>query len=95
MYHKFVPAVVWGAALAEITYGNDYKEIHRINGTLSKQNDVATKFMTATWSPGAPKASCATGRPMLPLFGIVAPRAKAARIDGSWPRSMDQAVEAM
>ena len=47
VYHKFgMPAVVWGAVLPEITYGNDYKEIHRVNGTMINQNDVAARFMT-------------------------------------------------
>ncbi len=46
VYHKFgMPAVVWGAVLPEITYGNDYKEIHRVNGTMINQNEVAAKFM--------------------------------------------------
>ena len=47
VYHKFgMPVVVWGAVLPEITYGNDYKEVHRINGTMINQNEVASKFMT-------------------------------------------------
>ena len=47
VYHKFgMPAVVWGAVLPEVTYGNDYKEIHRVNGTMINQNDVAARFMT-------------------------------------------------
>jgi branched-chain amino acid transport system substrate-binding protein len=47
VFHKFgMPAVVWGAVLPEITYGNDYKEIHRVNGTMINQNEVAAKFMT-------------------------------------------------
>ncbi len=46
VYHRFgMPAVVWGAVLPEITYGNDFKEIHRVNGTMINQNDVAAKFM--------------------------------------------------
>jgi branched-chain amino acid transport system substrate-binding protein len=46
VYHKFgMPAVVWGAVLPEITYGNEHKEIHRINGTMINQNEVASKFM--------------------------------------------------
>jgi branched-chain amino acid transport system substrate-binding protein len=44
-YHKFgLPVIVWGAVLPEITYGNDYKEIHRVNGTMINQNDVNAKF---------------------------------------------------
>ncbi len=48
IYHRFgMPAVVWGAVLPDITYGNNYKEIHRVNGTMINQNDVAAKFMTS------------------------------------------------
>ncbi len=55
VYHKFaLPVIVWGAVLPEITYGNDYKEVHRVNGTMINQNDVAAKFMVAqgykTWA---------------------------------------------
>jgi branched-chain amino acid transport system substrate-binding protein len=47
VYHKFgMPAVVWGAVLPDITYANDYKEIHRVNGTMINQNETAAKFMT-------------------------------------------------
>ena len=47
IYHKFnLPMSVWGAVLPDVTYGNDYKEIHRVNGTMINQNDVAAKFMT-------------------------------------------------
>jgi branched-chain amino acid transport system substrate-binding protein len=46
-YHKFgFPAVVWGAVLPDITYRNKYPEVHRVNGTMINQNDVAAKFMT-------------------------------------------------
>ena len=46
VYHRFgMPAVVWGAVLPEITYGNDYKEVHRVNGTMINQSEVAAKFM--------------------------------------------------
>ena len=45
-YHKFgLPVVVWGAVLPSITYGNKYGEIHRVNGTMINQNEVAAKFM--------------------------------------------------
>ncbi len=48
IYHKFgLPVVVWGAVLPEITYGADYKEVHRVNGTMINQNEVAAKFMAA------------------------------------------------
>ena len=47
VYNKFgLPVVVWGAVLPEITYGNDYKEIHRVNGTMINQNEVNAKFST-------------------------------------------------
>jgi branched-chain amino acid transport system substrate-binding protein len=47
VYHRFgMPAVVWGAVLPDITYANDYKEIHRVNGTMINQSEVAAKFMT-------------------------------------------------
>jgi branched-chain amino acid transport system substrate-binding protein len=46
-YHKFgLPVIVWGAVLPDITYGNDYKEIHRVNGTMINQNQVNAKFST-------------------------------------------------
>lgn len=46
VYHKFgLPVVVWGAVLPDITYGNDYKEVHRVNGTMINQNEVAAQFM--------------------------------------------------
>jgi branched-chain amino acid transport system substrate-binding protein len=45
-YHKFgLPVVVWGAVLPDITYGNDYPEIHRVNGTMINQNETAAQFM--------------------------------------------------
>ncbi len=46
-YHKFgLPVIVWGAVLPSITYGNKYAEVHRVNGTMINQNQVAAKFMT-------------------------------------------------
>ena len=53
-YHRFgLPVVVWGAVLPDITYGNDYPEIHRVNGTMINQNEVNAAFMTGlgyqTW----------------------------------------------
>ncbi|WP_454692721.1 branched-chain amino acid ABC transporter substrate-binding protein [Achromobacter aloeverae] len=55
VYHRFgLPVVVWGAVLPDVTYGNDYSEIHRVNGTMINQNEVAAKFMTGqgykTWA---------------------------------------------
>ncbi|MGI9385910.1 MAG: branched-chain amino acid ABC transporter substrate-binding protein, partial [Methyloligellaceae bacterium] len=54
-YHKFgLPVIVWGAVLPAITYGNDYKEVHRVNGTMINQNQTAAKFMRGlgykTWA---------------------------------------------
>lgn len=47
VYHRFgLPVVVWGAVLPDITYANDYKEVHRVNGTMINQNETAAKFMT-------------------------------------------------
>ena len=47
VYHKFgLPVVVWGAVLPDITYAQDYREIHRVNGTMINQNETAAKFMT-------------------------------------------------
>lgn len=47
IYHKFgLPIIVWGAVLPDITYGNTYKEVHRVNGTMINQNDVAAKFVS-------------------------------------------------
>lgn len=46
VYHRFrMPAIVWGAVLPEITYGHDYQEVFRVNGTMINQNEVAVKFM--------------------------------------------------
>jgi len=48
VYHRFgLPMIVWGAVLPDITYANDFKEIHRVNGTMINQNENAAKFMTA------------------------------------------------
>ncbi len=47
VYHKFgLPIIVWGAVLPDITYGNDYKEVHRVNGTMINQNQVNAAFST-------------------------------------------------
>jgi branched-chain amino acid transport system substrate-binding protein len=53
-YHKFgLPVIVWGAVLPGITYGNDYPEIHRVNGTMINQNEVNAKLVSGlgykTW----------------------------------------------
>lgn len=48
-----LPMVVWGAVLPDVTYRNKYPEVHRVNGTMINQNEVAAKFMTGlgfkTW----------------------------------------------
>src|SRR3954453_16276076 len=41
-----LPMIVWGAVLPDITYRNKYPEVHRVNGTMINQNEVASKFMT-------------------------------------------------
>ncbi len=47
VYHRFrLPIVVWGAILPEITYGNEYKEIHRVNGSMLDEARAATSFLT-------------------------------------------------
>ncbi|HEU5019608.1 MAG TPA: branched-chain amino acid ABC transporter substrate-binding protein [Pseudolabrys sp.] len=47
-YHKFgLPVIVWGAVLPAITYGNNYKEIHRVNGTMINQNETNAKLLTS------------------------------------------------
>ncbi|MFT4845177.1 MAG: branched-chain amino acid transport system substrate-binding protein [Marinobacter psychrophilus] len=47
IYNKFgLPVVVWGAVLPDVTYGNKHKEIHRVNGTMINQNDVASEFVS-------------------------------------------------
>jgi branched-chain amino acid transport system substrate-binding protein len=46
-YSRFgLPVVVWGAILPEITYGNDYPEIHRVNGTMINEGKLAAEFLT-------------------------------------------------
>jgi branched-chain amino acid transport system substrate-binding protein len=45
-FHRFgLPTVVWGAVLPDITYANNFKEIHRVNGTMINQNETNAKFM--------------------------------------------------
>jgi branched-chain amino acid transport system substrate-binding protein len=45
-YHRFgLPAIVWGAVLPDITYANDFKEIHRVNGTMINQNESNASFV--------------------------------------------------
>ena len=47
IFHRFgLPAIVWGAVHPDITYGNNYPEVFRVNGTMINQNEVAAKFVT-------------------------------------------------
>jgi branched-chain amino acid transport system substrate-binding protein len=46
--------VVWGAVLPAITYGNDYAEVFRVNGTQIQQNQVNAQM---NWDLGFRKAS--------------------------------------
>ncbi len=47
VYHKFgLPVIVWGAVLPDITYGNNYSEVHRVNGTMINQNEQNAKLLT-------------------------------------------------
>lgn len=46
-YNKFgLPVIVWGAVLPDITYGNEYKEVHRVNGTMINQNEANAKLVS-------------------------------------------------
>ena len=48
IYHRFaLPAIVWGAVHPDVTYGNMFPEIFRVNGTMINQNETAAKFMIA------------------------------------------------
>ncbi len=44
-----LPSIVWGAVLPAITYGNEYPEIMRVNGTQIQQSDVHAQDM---WTLG-------------------------------------------
>src|ERR1700730_4868577 len=47
IYHKFgLPIVVWGAVLPDITYRNQYAEVHRVNGTMINQNDANAELIS-------------------------------------------------
>lgn len=39
-----LPAIVWGAVHPDITYGNNYREVFRVNGTQIQQNQIAANF---------------------------------------------------
>ncbi len=48
IYHRFgLPVIVWGAVHPDVTYGNKFNEIFRVNGTMINQNETAAKFMTS------------------------------------------------
>jgi branched-chain amino acid transport system substrate-binding protein len=49
-----VPSMVWGAVLPDITYGNNYEEVFRVNGTMIQQNQVHAQMM---WDWGFRKVS--------------------------------------
>ena len=44
-HNQGMPSMVWGAVLPDITYGNDYVEVTRVNGTQINQNDEHAKMM--------------------------------------------------
>lgn len=47
VYHRFgMPAIIWGAVLPEITYGNNYEEVFRVNPTMRIQEKLAADFVT-------------------------------------------------
>ena len=47
-YHKFgFPVIVWGAVLPDITYRNNYAEVHRVNGTMINQNDANAELLSS------------------------------------------------
>ena len=48
-HNNGLPSMVWGAVLPDITYGNDYVEITRVNGTQINQNEVHAQMM---WDMG-------------------------------------------
>jgi branched-chain amino acid transport system substrate-binding protein len=49
-----LPSIVWGAVLPAITYGNDYIEVSRVNGTQIQQNQVHAQMI---WDLGFRKVS--------------------------------------
>jgi len=49
-----LPSMVWGAVLPAITYGNEYIEISRVNGTQVQQNQVHAQMI---WDLGYRKVS--------------------------------------
>jgi branched-chain amino acid transport system substrate-binding protein len=53
-HNNGLPSVVWGAVLPDITYGNNYAEIFRVNGTMIQQNQVHAQMV---WDWGFRKVS--------------------------------------
>lgn len=46
VYNRFkLPVVVWGAILPAITHGNDYPEVHRVNGSMLDESQVLIDFL--------------------------------------------------
>ena len=48
-HNNGMASIVWGAVLPAITYGNDYVEISRINGTQIQQNLVHADMAVKDW----------------------------------------------
>jgi branched-chain amino acid transport system substrate-binding protein len=48
-HNQGMPSMVWGAVLPDITYGNEYVEVTRVNGTQINQNQVHAQMM---WDEG-------------------------------------------
>lgn len=53
-HQQGLPSMVWGAVLPSITYGNDYIEVTRVNGTQIQQNQVNAQLI---WDLGFRKVS--------------------------------------
>jgi len=53
-HNQGLTSIVWGAVLPAITYGNDYLEVFRVNGTMIQQNDVNAQM---AWDWGFRKVS--------------------------------------
>lgn len=53
-HNQGLPSIVWGAVLPEITYGNQYIEVSRVNGTMIQQSQFHAQFI---WDLGYRKIS--------------------------------------
>lgn len=53
-HQQKLPSMVWGAVLPAITYGNDYIEVTRVNGTQIQQSQVNAQLL---WDLGFRKLS--------------------------------------